>query len=178
MIMKSRLVFLDANIIIEAHRLDIWKHIISQFEVVIPSYILDNEVKYFKSAGGDSTSIDLAANEKAEQIKREIAVPDDFKKLYTEFKSVFVDGLDAGEKEALALLYSGRFPEHRFCTGDGAAIKALSVTQLQFQGVSFESLMKESGKAITNFSKHFREDFFKKNIAAGQTERDIHRKDK
>ncbi len=170
--MKSRLVFLDANVIIEAHRLNIWNHLIGQFEVVVPSFILDNEVRYFTSGRGQAVTIDLSADEKAGRIKRETALPGDFQKLDTNFKSVFVDGLDPGEKEALALLYSGRFEEHRFCTGDGAAIRALSVLSLQFQGVSFETLMTESGQKAKDFKRHFQDEFFRKNIAQGSTERD------
>lgn len=171
--MKSRLVFLDANIIIEAHRLNIWNHLVGQFEVVIPSFILDNEVRYFTSGrNGQKTSIDLSADEKAGKIKRETALPSDFQKLESNFKQVFVDGLDPGEKEALAILYSGRFEAHRFCTGDGAAIRALSVLSLQFQGVSFETLMTESGQKAKDFKRHFQEEFFKKNIAQGSVERD------
>lgn len=170
--MKSRLVFLDANVIIEAHRLKIWNHLVAQFDIFIPSFILDNEVKYFTSSKGQTVVIDLATDEKNGKVKRDTALPSDFQKLYANFKPLFVDGLDPGEKEALALLYSGRYEDFRFCTGDGAAIRALSILSLQFQGVSFETLMNESGQKAKDFKRHFQEEFFKKNITQGSTERD------
>lgn len=45
----------------------------------------------------------------AKKIDRLDALPADFGALYQKFNQVFVDGIDAGEKEALLLLNSGRF---------------------------------------------------------------------
>lgn len=47
--MKSKLVILDANVIIDCHRNDVWKQIISSYEIYIPATILYDEAKYFVS---------------------------------------------------------------------------------------------------------------------------------
>ncbi len=169
--MKSKLVLLDAVVIIEAHRLGIWSHLVTQFKISVPGYILDNEVKFFKSRGGGKVNIDLAADLQANRIERLDAEPTDFAALYQKFNQVFVDGIDAGEKEALSLLNSGRFPEHKFCTADGAAIKALSVMALQDQGVSLEELLTQSGRKMS-LKANFCKDFYTKHIANGLQERE------
>lgn len=169
--MKSKLVLLDAVVIIEAHRLGIWTHLMAQFKISVPGYILDNEVKFFKSKSGSQVTIDLAADLKANRIERLDADPSDFAGLYQKFNQVFVDGIDAGEKEALSLLNSGRFPDHKFCTADGAAIKALSVIQLQSQGVSLEELLTQSGKKMS-LKHNFCKDFYTKHVANGLLERE------
>jgi hypothetical protein len=173
--MKSKLVILDAVIIIEAHRLGIWNHLLSQFSVFIPGYILDNEVQYFKSKGGSKIAIDLTSNTKNLKVHRLDAEPTDFAKLYQEFNQVFVDGIDNGEKEALALLNSGRYPEHKFCTSDGAAIKALSVLNLSFQGISLEELLQQSGKKY-DLKHNFCKSFYTKHLGHGLQDRDFLKK--
>lgn len=133
---------------------------------------MDNEVKFFKSRGGGAkVNIDLAADLQANRIERLDADPGDFTALYQKFNQVFVGGIDAGEKEALSLLNSGRFPEYKFCTADGAAIKALSVMALQDQGVSLEELLTQSGKKM-NLKANFCKDFYTKHIANGLLERE------
>ncbi len=59
--MKSKLVILDANIIIDCHRNDVWKQIISSYEIYIPATILYDEAKYFVSKNTEEKKeIDLS----------------------------------------------------------------------------------------------------------------------
>jgi hypothetical protein len=54
-----RIVLLDADIIIDLHRLNLWEYIVERNEVLIPSSVLRLEVYYFKDESGAKHSIDL-----------------------------------------------------------------------------------------------------------------------
>jgi len=95
-----------------------------------------------------------------------------------ESKEVFVKGLDAGERDAITILNSGKYDEHFFCSGDKSAIKALAVINKSFNAVSLEKLLRDTGQAgtVKNLKHEFLEAYTKKYISDGTTERSIHKK--
>jgi predicted nucleic acid-binding protein len=47
--MKSKLLLLDANVVIEAHRQKLWKALYTRYEISLPSVVLQREVQFFRS---------------------------------------------------------------------------------------------------------------------------------
>lgn len=175
---KRKLIILDANVIIHAHELGIWNHLINQFDVCIVGIVIDDEAKYFQSQTGIKTDIDLKKSESEGKIQRLDPELSHTQKILKEYKEIFVKGLDPGERDAITLLNSGNFDEHFFCSGDKSAIKAVAVINKTYNAVSLEKLLKDSGQAavVKNLKHEFLESYTKQYIAAGTTERPMHKK--
>lgn len=175
--MKSKLLLLDANVVIEAYKLNLWKTLYTQYEISLPSVVLQKEVQFFKSNRnfGANQEIKLQPLVDAGQIHEVAATNDDIDQLSKRFKATFFEVLGHGELEALALLVAGKLPDMRFSTADGPAIKALGALCIGFSGVSFEELLSEIGQSnhIAKLPKHFKKTFFETQLRIGRTESQI-----
>ena len=58
-IIPLRIVLLDADVIIDLHRLDLWKQVIKRNKIIIPSSVLRLEALFFKDESGLKHSINL-----------------------------------------------------------------------------------------------------------------------
>jgi hypothetical protein len=163
-------VLLDANIVIEAHTLEIWAELKDRYELILPRVVVKNEAKYFRSSRRGSKSIRLSEQITRGEVHQLTATAEEYAELYKIFASWFLQALDPGETEALVLLRANRAPEAFFCTSDALAVKALAMLGLSQQGISMEMLMKKVGLA-KRLKLQFTEDFFKRNIRLGQTAR-------
>lgn len=157
------LLLLDADVIIDLHRLGIWEQITKNHKVHIPSIVLHREVYHYEDDSGARHYIDLekdigaAINELSCSAEELLSFKDEFDK-------VFQEELHDGEKEALILLKKQE--EFLLCTCDHAAIKTLALLDLSDQGISFESLLKKSGMNKKLEYKHT-EKRFKKILSEG-----------
>lgn len=167
---RPRCVLLDANIVIEAHALRIWTELKDRYELLIPSIVVINEAKYFHSSKRSSKSIRLGEQITRGEVYQLTATAEEYDALYKIFDSVFLQTLDPGENEALALLQANIVPDAFFCTSDAPAIKALAMLGLSHQGISMEMLMKKVG-LVKALDTQFTEDFFKTHIRHGQIAR-------
>lgn len=139
--MKSRLVILDANVIIKAFEGGFWISLINQYDVHVTSIVLHNEVYFYEDKNGNRISIDLSTQVQTGKIKELAATPNEISDLIGKVNPNFMDRIDDGEQEALALMLTGRFDEFRYCTGDTRAIKALASLNLGSFGISLEELL-------------------------------------
>lgn len=169
-ITKHRCVLLDANIVIEAHALEIWTDLKEKYDLVIPSIVVIDEVRYFRSSKRVSKPIRLGEEVTTGEIFQLTATVEEYAEINRVFASWFIQALDPGETEALALLRANRAPDACFCTSDGPAIKALAMLGLSDLGISMEILMKKIG-LTKNLRRQFSEEFFRVNIRLGQTNR-------
>lgn len=144
--MRSRLVILDANIIIAAFRGGFWNTLVAQYEISVPSIVLHDEVYYYEDNAGKKVDIDLLQYVTSGKVKEISATPQQIADLENEVNPNFLNRIDDGEKEAIALLKSGDFDEHRYCTSDTRAIKALASLDLGAFGVSLEELLTKVGE--------------------------------
>jgi hypothetical protein len=167
---KPQCVLLDANIVIEAHTLEIWAELKDRYELILPSVVIIDEARYFKSTKRGSKSIRLGEQIAKGEVQQLTATIEEYGELYKIFASWFLQALDPGETEALALLRANRTPGAFFCTSDAPAIKALAMLGLSQRGISMEMLMSKVGLA-KRLETQFTEDFFTRNIRHGQTAR-------
>ncbi len=136
------LLLLDADVIIDLHRLGVWKHVIKNHNIHISSIILHREVYHYEDEKGRRYPIEL---------EREIGVTinelscsaEELLSFKEQFDCVFQEELHDREKEALVLLQKQE--DILLCTCDHAAIKALALLDLSTQGISFENLLKKTG---------------------------------
>ena len=171
---KSKLVLLDANVIIKLHELNLWEHIVQCYEVHVPSVVLHDEAFYFDTAYGHEP-ITLQPFIAAGRIFEIEASADEMREL-SQHAFKLVQTIDPGETEALALLQSERGKNFRFCTGDGQAILAMAVLGLATdQGVSMEALIRDTGRQVRDIPPSFSENAFKRRVAEGFMQKDLYR---
>jgi predicted nucleic acid-binding protein len=144
--MKSNLVILDANVIIEAFRGDFWNSLISRYKIHISSIVLHSEVYHYEDKEGQKIPIDLTTYiQSGRAIEISASVPE-IASLENQVNPNFLERIDDGEKETLALLLTGRFDDFLYCTGDTRAIKALASLGLGASGISLEELLTQIGQ--------------------------------
>jgi len=172
---KSKLVILDANVIIDMHRNKIWDRVVSLYAVHIPSIVASDEAVYFISRGDNQKhDINLGNDITSKRVRILEATADDIKLLKDKVTDDYFNSIDPGELEAIALLCSGAYENFKFCTGDKAAIKALTVFDLTHQGISLEKLLSEISIKLDGFSKNYSETEFKKQQGYGLQEKDFY----
>lgn len=149
---KSLRVLTDAVIVIGAHEQHYWELFCNNYQIALPATILEEEVFYFQD--GDCkqglTPSRWVIENKVERLEASI---DDYENLNRKLSSHFMNSLDPGELEALALLGSKNFKDYLFTTADRAAIKALGVLGWGERGISVEMLLERVGKSKSMLKK-------------------------
>jgi hypothetical protein len=172
--MKFRLVILDANVVIKAFEGNFWNILVSHYEICLPSIVLRKEVYFFNDLKtGERIDINLERFIKQGSITELSASADDLEALVSKIDSNYLERIDAGEREALALLNSGRFDDYRFCTGDMRAIKALASLDLGSFGVSLEELLANAAMKVPLPDQSYSKKAFQRKKAEGLQERDL-----
>ncbi|MBM4310825.1 MAG: hypothetical protein FJ119_07755 [Deltaproteobacteria bacterium] len=160
-------ILFDANIIIELYKLGVWGHLISRVEVIVPATVARDEAFFYSNTeGGIPSPINLPELIKTGAIKEAIATVEEMAALENVFDTVFIKGLDAGEAEAIALLYSGSIGEPKFCTADKAAIQALAMISRRDLCISMELILRDCGLQ-QNVDSQFKEAFLKQWLDKG-----------
>lgn len=172
--MKLKLVILDANVIIDMHRNGIWENVISRYEIFVTGTVANDEVSYFVSKNNNQ-KVDISLKEYIDNSKIKVLEATDchILSLKEKVKEDYFNSIDPGELEAIALLHSGEYLNFNFCTGDKAAIRALTVFDLTFQGVSLEMLLNNISMKFEGFSRNYSEAEFKKQQGLGLQEKDF-----
>ena len=163
----SLLLILDANVIIAAHELGVWDHIVKAHEVFIPSVVIDVEVYFYKKPDGTYVTIDLK-NQTGKSITEVSCTVDELAAFSEQLDSVSDQEIHAGEKEALVVL--SKDPDYTFCTFDHAAIQVLALLGFSERGISFEYLLKSCGIKKKLQYKHT-EEFYRAYLEKGQLNR-------
>jgi hypothetical protein len=135
------IVLLDADIIIDLHRLNLWNSLTRNNKIHVSS-IICREAYYYEDPAGTRHMIDLSK----EAGKNFIEISATIEQLFMitkEFEGLYEIDLHSGEKEALAILSTKK--EMLFCTCDKAAMKALGFLGISHQGISFEKLLDRNG---------------------------------
>lgn len=156
------LLLLDADVIIDLHKLALWKQITKSHKVSIPSIVLHKEVYYYEDESGRH-HIDLE-KEAGVAFSELSCSAQELLSFKERFDRVFQEELHDGEKEALVLLQ--KQDDLLLCTCDNAAIKTLALLDLSEQGISVENLLKKSGVNKKLKYKHT-EKRFKKYLSEG-----------
>lgn len=170
---KSLLVILDADVIITCHQVEIWNQITHHYSVQIPETIAREEARYFISANtGRKHDIDLLAQVNTNEVELISATFDEIEDLRTNASDNFFRAIDAGETEAIAILFSRQASEPKFCTGDQTAIRAASALGLGNYLVSLEKLCKDA-KIKADLRPSFSERACQDKMVTGMQNRDF-----
>lgn len=171
MMKKSKLVILDANVVINSHALKYWDPLTNRYEIYLPATVLHEEAFYFGGPHQEQPILLQQAIERRIIQKLEASLDDD-RHLQSLIIPNFVSRIDPGEREALALLKNPKFKDFYFCTGDALPIQLLSVLGLANRGISVEKLLQEIG-ITKKLERHFTDAWFKQQLTRGFQEKHL-----
>jgi hypothetical protein len=165
--MMLKCVLLDANIIIESHKVGVWEKLIERVEIVVSSIVAHKESHFYsEEEGGIPEPINLKRLIQNGKIIEISATPKEITDIINYFDKVFIFRMDDGEIESLALIKSGKLKDALFCSSDGPAIQALAMIGHSNAGISMETLLKKTGLQ-KDLEYQFCDEFFKKHITKG-----------
>ena len=136
---KPKLLLLDADVVIEAHKLDVWEALKKAFSIAVPATIV-REARYFKSSKSGQ-GINLQKQIDVGEITCIEATANEILAAFENFDPIFVQGLDDGEKEGIAIIRSEKNPDCVFCTGDTNAVEAVGMLAIENHSISFEGVL-------------------------------------
>jgi hypothetical protein len=157
---RSRLILLDANVVIQLFQLQIWEQVTARCEIVLAQTVVD-EVQFYDTDDGRQY-VDWTEIEKSGAIKVESLPPADVQSYCNRFGVNYYEKLDPGEAEALALLE--RDDQSQICSADKIVWRVLGNTNSVERGISLEEILAKNGltKSLPNrFTKTFREKWCK-----------------
>lgn len=163
---RSRLILLDANVVIHLFELDLWKQVVARCQIVIAQTVVDEA--HFFERDGDRFPIDWEEMVRAGSVEIRAMTATEVQTYCNRFDPTYYEKLDPGEAESLALLE--RDTDARICSADKIVWRVLGNTNQAERGVSLEEILRQVGltKALPErFSKAFREKWCK----AGSVER-------
>ncbi len=165
----------DANAIIDLHRLSLWKPVVHACQIAVTP-IICREAAFYKDNHGQKKAIDLSQDIASRTIEELLVPLEIFRSLQTVLKDCFLDGIDAGEREAIAFLHTHRNKGyHLFCTADLLAIKCLGVLGMRYQSISLEELL-EKTHLKANCPSRYSKRTFEKMLGEGSQEAHLYRK--
>ena len=169
---KSKLILLDADVIICLHESGLWDAFSKQYEISL-SRIVCQECAFFERSGshegkvyidwekycsqGDVKIFDLDAEEMMRRYSLKGKNPEDL-------------GLHIGEAETIALLLDDSMQETRICLADRAAIRGAVFMDLKERCISLESALNSIGIS-RQLQKQFREDWMRQSINTAEIEK-------
>lgn len=173
----SKLLILDANVIICAFKAGLWKTLVSRYQLVLPQIIVD-ESQYYLDSNNNKVKINITNEIHAGMLELIQPTINELESLCTRFKKDFIEGIDAGELHALSFLYSQKLVGYRFCTGDTPAIRAAAILGLTDCMVSFESILLECGlkEQSSKLKQHFKTKALQIKLGEGLRDKNMYEK--
>ena len=157
---KFKLLILDANIIIELYRLDIWDAFIKNCDVHLAESVID-EAQFYVNNKDEKIDIDLQKYVKEKKINKFSKQASEIEIFKENFDAEYIEKLDPGETESLVFLLSEK-EKYLICSGDGIVYRLLSNVDKKEQGISLEEILHNIGlnkKVRSQFTKKFRQQY-------------------
>lgn len=135
---------LDADIVVFSYELELWEALKERHKIAVVGTVV-NEAQFFEpSTGGRGGGINLQRQASRGEIEVLEATSEEIVRTFADFSPAFLAQLHDGEKEAIALVHSGRFADFVFCTGDINAIQAMGMLALP-RSLSFQEIVESLG---------------------------------
>lgn len=155
----TKLLLLDADVLIDLHSLDLFDKVCRNYEVCITKSVLD-EARYYRK---DGIQYAIQLSSKIEII--EVINIDSLREIERQAKNVMLQ-IDPGEASSIAYLMETE-KEIKFCTCDKAAITLISYMDLDAKSLSLESALKTVGIKKELYPRHL-DDTFKRCVQKGK----------
>lgn len=139
---RLKLLILDANVVIHLHEFGIWPSLVVTCDVHLPRTVV-GEADFFE-VDGERITIDLRDDIRQKRIQIFDLTLQEVQAFRDKFDSLYVDGLDPGETEALA--YLCQHPESYLISScDAIVYRVLGRLGRGDQGISLEEALQKIG---------------------------------
>lgn len=167
---KPRLLLLDAGAVIMAMQFHAWDALVSAYEVVVPTVVIDEAHFYPDLDSGERMPIDLRAEVQAGRIHEATASIVKVRALLARFTPGFRERIHPGEAEALAYLEARSAEDICFVSGDGPAIQAVAMLDLRERAISLFEALQACGHSKPLPAMH-RPEFVREHLDKGSENR-------
>lgn len=150
-----RCLLLDANVIIDLHKLGYWDTFVGGNDVYVPDTVA-GEAHFWPGPDGERNDFDLFEQARARRINILSAGASAVLALQGKMRRLAALELHGGELEGLAIISAPPVEDLRFCLYDRAAVKFAGALGLRDRIVSVEEALRECGLA-TALAKHSKE---------------------
>jgi len=164
---KSRILLLDANVVLEISRHELWKQLTKRHEIHLSQTVLDESQFYDDDAGRHYIDLNHLIDDSLITICH--ASIDEVKAFRDLFEQDYFSRLDAGEAESLTILLKEE-AEYLICSADAIVFKVLGNLRKPDLSISLEKVLSEAGLG-RELEWPFTEDFRRKWLAAGSQDR-------
>jgi hypothetical protein len=156
---------LDANVVIELHRLGLWNAVLERCEVILARTVIDESQFY----AGEEEDVAIDWGPDLPKIVVVDLEASEIKRFRDRFSPLFLEKLDAGETESLAFLTSTDEPGF-ICSSDAIVFRVLGALRMGEQGISMEEVLQQIGlsrQVLRQFSKSFRDLYTRRGFEDG-----------
>ena len=161
---RSRLVLLDANIVIQLFELKIWDRLIARFDIVLAQTVIDESEHFLDD--DFAIEIDLQPYIASQAIAVHEREPSRISAYCARFDASYLDKLDPGEAESLCLLDEDA--DTLMCSADKIVWRVLGNLRIGDRGISLEEMLGQAGQTTNlrrQFTKAFRQEWTRKGFA-------------
>jgi hypothetical protein len=161
---KSKLLILDAGVVIRLHELGIWEQLRDQCDVHLSKIVAAKEVLFEPDdEGGYGDDIDLTPDINSGKVQIFDVTVTELKAFRDQFDPLYLGDLDDGEAESLANMLK-QSDDYLISSGDAIVFRVLGNIGRGDQGLSLEEILQKIGlgrKLDWPYSKAFREKYTK-----------------
>lgn len=168
---KFRFLLLDADVVIEAWRRGVWRHMLTLCDITIVEKVRD-EARFYEDGDGNRQEIDLAPDIASGDV-RVVSVPmAQIQDLIATIPVRWHPDMNPGESASLAwLLSQPSEPAYRVCSADHITFRVLGMKRKSEMGISLEEILISIGrvqaKLLRHFTRKYREDVSRQGFAHG-----------
>jgi hypothetical protein len=162
---KTRLLLLDANVVIELHRLGLWNPVLERCEVILARTVID-ESRYY---AGEKEDVAIDWGPDLPRIRIVDLEVSEIQRFRDRFSPLYLEKLDAGETESLAYLTSTDEP-CLICSSDAVVYRVLGALKRSAQGISLEEVLEQVGLTKmphAQYTRAFRKQWSRKGFQDG-----------
>lgn len=163
---KLKSLLLDANIIIELHRLRLWDEVTAKWCVLLAETVV-GEAQFYSDDKGVPYDIDLQPYIDEGKVDVFELTPSEVQGFLGKFGPIYLEQLDPGEAETLAYLLGGQ-DRGQLCSADKIVYRVLGNASRSADGISLEEVLQQVGLGRSldrPFTKAYREEWTKKGFA-------------
>lgn len=163
---KLKSLLLDANTIIELHRLRLWDEVTAKWCVLLAETVV-GEAQFYFDDERVRYEIDLQPYIDEGKVSVFELTPSEVQGFRGKFGPIYLEQIDPGETETLAYLLKGQ-DSGQVCSADKIVYRVLGNAGRSENGISLEEVLKQMGfgRSLDRpFTKAYREEWTKKGFA-------------
>ena len=156
---RFKLLLLDANVVIELFRQDIWEQVIAQCDVYLSRTVAEQEALFYEPEDAEKQYFDVLPYAEAGRITIFDVTACHVSRFRDRFDPSYAAKLDAGETESLIYLLDAT-DDALICSADGIVYRVLGNMLESDRGISLEEVLNRIGLSRSldyQFTAAFRE---------------------